>query len=136
EDNARFGAVEDHLRVAVMEDVLVFVVRRAVADQQFLLLDRPERQFLEESPVRRAEMLARPERGGLRRVVELLAFFVAGDDAVVVAADVQLARLPVTHGVEDLVWLRAVADEIAEADDAMKLLAAHAIDHRAQRLGV
>src|SRR5207244_1114727 len=81
-------------------------------------------------------MIARPERGELRRVVELLRILVTGDDAVVIAADVELPRLPVAHGVEDLVGLRAVADEVAQADHAMDLLAPHAVDHRTQRLGV
>src|SRR5437764_4391773 len=81
-------------------------------------------------------MIAGPERGELRRVVELLAIFVAGHDAIVIAADVQLPRLPIAHGVEDLVRLSAVPDEVAQADHAMELLAPHAIDHRAQRFGV
>src|ERR1051326_5212332 len=52
------------------------------------------------------------------------------------AADVQLRAVHLAHDVEDLVRLRAVADEVAEADDLLVFLAAHAVHHRAQRLDV
>ena len=81
-------------------------------------------------------MIARPERGVLGHVVESDAVFETGRDAIVIAADVELSRAHRAHRVEHLIRLRAVADEIAEADDVIVFLPADAIHHGAQRLCV
>src|SRR5207237_9191860 len=81
-------------------------------------------------------MIACPERGVLRGVVESLAVFDARGDAVVIAANVELRRAKGAHHIEHLIRLRAVADEVAEADDVVELFAADALGHRAQRFGV
>src|SRR5436305_3588944 len=81
-------------------------------------------------------VIARPEGGVLGGVVEALAVIGAGGHAVVIAADVELRAVHLAHDIEDLVRLRAVADEVAEADDLLVLLAADAVHHRAQGLDV
>ena len=101
-------------RILAVEDVVVFVERRAVTDFD-VLIDRfrPGGKLLEVLPVRRRQRLLRPERGQPRDLVEVAAVFDAAGGLVVVAADdgdgVELA-----DAIDDLVRRRAVADEVAE----------------------
>ena len=127
----------EHLRgMRFVEDVLVFVMRRAVTDDDAVVGERSERKVLEEIAIGRAEMIARPQRRLLRDVVESDAFVDSGSDAIVITADVQLARAHRAHHIEHLIRLRAVPDEVAEADDAIVLFAAHALHNGAQCVGV
>src|SRR5438270_6132624 len=135
-DEGRSAGGENVAGVAFVKNVLVLIVRRAVAEQDVFALDRPEGELGEEMAVAGGEVIARPERGGFRGVVETFGVVEAGGDAVVIAADVELRRLHRAHRVEDLVRLRAVADEIAETNDLIELLAADAVHDRAQGLGV
>ena len=81
-------------------------------------------------------MLARPLGGGLGSGIKSISFFESRDKAVVVPADVVLRAFERAHGVEDLIRLRAVADEIAEAGDAIELLAPNPAEDRPQRFAV
>src|SRR5437868_14095573 len=76
----------EHLRgMRFVEDVLVFVMRRAVTDDDAVVGERSERKVLEEIAIGRAEMIARPQRRLLRDVVESDAFVDSGGDAIVIA---------------------------------------------------
>src|SRR3954454_1574885 len=136
EDEGGRGLGENLARVAFVENVLVLIVRRAMTEKDVLALDGAEREPGKKMAVARGEVIARPERGGFRGGVEAFGVVESGRDAVVIAADVELRRLHRAHRVEDLVRLRAVADKIAEADDLIELLAAHAVHHHAQGLRV
>ena len=81
-------------------------------------------------------MLTGPQRGDARGLVEILSLLQACDHPIVVAADVQLASLDRTHGVEDLIGLGAVSDKVAKANDAIEFLSPHARQHGAQGFGV
>src|ERR1051325_9922254 len=81
-------------------------------------------------------MVARPERGRLRGVIEAVRVVEPRGHAVVVAANVDLAAAQRAHGVEDLVPLRGGAYEVAGADHGVDLLAADVREHGAGRLRV
>src|SRR5207245_5896077 len=106
------------------------------AEQDAVALERTQRQIQEEPAIRRAEVFGRPESCLQRHVVEPFAIFQTRGDAIVIAADVQLPALHGAHGVEDLIRLCAVADEVAETDDAIELLAAYPPENGAQRFRV
>ncbi len=119
-----------------MKYVLVLVVGRAVAKEELVALDGPQRQFLQEAPIRRAEMLARPLSGDLRGVIECALLVDSGGEAIVIASNVEFFRFERAHRVDDLIRLGAIPDKVAEADDAVEFLAADVTQHRAQRLRV
>ena len=111
-------------------------MRRTVAEKHAITFERTERQIHEEPAIRRAEMLAGPEHRLQRHVVEAFPIFEAGSDAIVIATDVELAALHGAHGVEDLIRLCTVADEVSQTDDAIKLFAPDAPENGAQRFGI
>src|SRR5207248_11251349 len=56
--------------------------------------------------------------------------------AIVIASDVYLPPPECAHRVEDLIGLRAIANEVAEADDAGEFLAPDVAHHGPQRFSV
>src|SRR5216683_6842764 len=108
EHDRRGGRLEDVRGVNFVEHVLVFILRRTMAENESIMLDRPEGKLLEKTAIRRTEMFARPVGSRLRGGIESVALFEISHVAIVIASNVQLGRFERSHGVEDLIRLRAV----------------------------
>jgi len=136
EDDRRGKEREDLRCVMHVEHVFVFVVRRAVTQKNALMHHGADGEIAQKPAVGRTEMLSRPERRGLCRLIEAVRIVETRRDAIVIAANVDLAAAQRAHRVEDLIRLRAVADEIAETDDCVELLPAHPLKHDAEGLRI
>src|SRR5437016_9312615 len=119
-----------------IEDIVIFVFGRSVAEKESVIFNRPERKLFEEAAIRGAEMSPRPLGRFSCRRIECLTGLVAGNESVVIAANVELRRPEHAHGIDDLIRRSAVPDEVAQADDAVEFLAANFAEHRPKRLGI
>ena len=107
------------LRVVGVEDVVVLVERRAVADFDAVVdHHRPGRQCAQVLAVVVGQRLAGPHRGVFRDLVEVAGVVDAAGRLVVVAAD-DGDRAQPANAIDDAVGLAAVADEIAEHQQAI-----------------
>ena len=117
--SGRCGGVQRAQRVEIVEDVGVFVERRAVADlDEIVDDDRPGRQRGEPFAILGRQRVVGPADGAARDGVEAFGAFDARADLVVIAAN-QRVRRERANAFDDGVGIGAVADEIAEHEDAI-----------------
>ncbi len=94
-----------------------------------------QRQRGEKTPLRHAQPAARPLDRGLRRGVHGLRW---GADGVIVVADHGDGAVfdQTHHGIDRPFRIGAIADDVAEADDAFRAAGAREFEARAERLPV
>ena len=117
EGDAGFQITECLVGLAGRDDVLILVVRRAVEDLEGFDRHRTAGKSHNVVGIFAREGLEGPHRGIASYRIEPFEIFLTGGGAVVIAAD--------DHGtvraypVADQVWIGAVADQVAAADDAI-----------------
>ncbi len=136
EDQPPVGRLHRAQHVGVVEDVHVFVERRAVADFEQLIDDqRARRQLRQPVAVVVAQRFVGPADGGPGHGVEGVGGLESGAHLVVIAAD-DGVRLQAADAIDDGVRVGAVAHQVAEHQDALVGNLAGGVEHGLERLEI
>src|SRR5262249_23505876 len=106
-------------RVELVDDVGVLVERRAVTNlNEVVNILWTGGKRGKPRPMFSGQRLERPESGVPRPCLEAVSLFAPPPELIVIAAD-QRQRLDGLDAVDDGVWIRAVADQVAEHEGAV-----------------